>query len=66
MPNTTPVEPTLLTAEELAAVLRVHVETVRRWSREKKIPSLSVGKDRRYDLAEVKAAISSPVTERSA
>jgi excisionase family DNA binding protein len=66
MSNTTPAEPTLLTADELATHLRVHVETVRRWSREGKIPSLSGGKDRRYDLADVKAALAAPTTERSA
>jgi excisionase family DNA binding protein len=66
MSNTTPAEPTLLTADELAVHLRVHIETVRRWAREGKIPSFSAGKDRRYDLADVKAALASPATERSA
>lgn len=66
MSNTPPAEPTLLTADELATHLRVHIETVRRWAREGKIPSLSGGKDRRYDLDAVKAALAAPTGERSA
>lgn len=61
MPNTAPDGPALLTADELAAHLRVHVETVRRWRREGRIPSLGSGKSQRYELAAVKAALASPV-----
>lgn len=58
MPNTTE----YLTTDELAAHLRVHPETVRRWARAGRIPSLKAGEksgDRRYDLDAVKAALAS-------
>lgn len=49
----------LLTAEELAAVLRTSPETVRRLSREKKIPHIQLGEAGayRYDRGLVLAAL---------
>lgn len=40
MHNTPPEE--LLTAEEVAAALKVHPETVRRWARDGRIPSIQL------------------------
>ena len=45
----------LLTAEELATKLNVHVETVRRLTRDGQIPHHRVG-DARYRLSDVLAA----------
>ena len=42
----------LYTAEELAAILKVHVETVRRWGREGKIKRIKVGSRCRYMMPE--------------
>lgn len=55
--SNTPDPGELLTTEELAAVLSVHVETVRRWSRAYLIPFMELPKGRRYSLAEVRAAL---------
>lgn len=49
----------LLTARELAAILRVHEVSVRRWALDGTIPSLHVGRSVRFKLADVMAAIES-------
>lgn len=46
----------LITAEELAEKMRVHVETIRRQTRAKQIPFHSIGRQTRYRLSEVLAA----------
>lgn len=53
----------LLTAEELAGHLRTSAETVRRLTREKKIPALQLGPNGayRYNLAAVLEALHRPV-----
>lgn len=48
----------LLTAEELAERLRVRPDTVRRWTRQGRIPTVRLSrKVIRYDLSRVLAAI---------
>lgn len=60
MPNK-PSGEDLLTADELAEALSVHTETVNRWSRERKIPFISLpGGYRRYLLSDVIAARKQP------
>lgn len=67
MPNTDPPALTALTADQLAAALGVHVESVRRWSRDRRIPYFHVGGSereyRRYDLVAVREALQKPVDE---
>ena len=49
-----------ITAEELASKLRIRPATVRRWARERLIPSIRItGKVTRYDYAEVCATLRS-------
>jgi excisionase family DNA binding protein len=50
------VAPDLLTVEEVAELVRVHPETVRRWTRSGRLPSVRVGLRRlvrRTDLDEL-------------
>lgn len=48
----------LLTAEELAARLRVSPDTIKVWAREKRIPTVRLGhKTLRFDFAEVMRAV---------
>ena len=53
----------LLTPEQLAARLSLHPETVRRLTREKKIPALLAGGVYRYDWHEVRAALETSSSE---
>ena len=41
----------LVTVQEAAERLRVHVETVRRWVREGKLPAKKIGATRKYLIA---------------
>ncbi len=52
-----PADPPLLTAEELAAALRVSRSWVYEAARNGTIPCLRVGALKRFDLAEVKGAL---------
>jgi excisionase family DNA binding protein len=52
----TPPEP-LLTAEEVAALVRLDVETVRRWAREGLIPSIKLPGGRRRFRRDVVDAV---------
>lgn len=45
----------LLKAKELAEQLSVSTETIRRLTRDKKIPFIQVGRSKRYSLEQVKA-----------
>ncbi|EEG78927.1 Uma2 family endonuclease [Dethiobacter alkaliphilus] len=58
----------LITAQALAAALNLSVETIWRYTREKKIPYVELGKKQyRYNLEEVVKALStSPVREKTA
>lgn len=47
----------MMKAKELAKKLSVNVETVRRWTRAGVIPHVVVGQSKRYDLAQVLAAL---------
>ena len=54
----------LLTADELAARLRVSPATVREWARRKQIPSIRIShKIIRYDFADVVASLKQTETE---
>lgn len=53
----------LLTPEQLAERLNLHPETVRRLSRENKIPYFLVGGSYRYDWIEVRAALQKGVAK---
>lgn len=48
---------TLLSTEEMADLLQVHPQTVRKWALEKRIPSVPAGSRRRYDADAVIAAL---------
>lgn len=48
----------LLTTKEMADELNVSVKTVRRLTKLGRIPYLPVGRENRYDLSAVKAALS--------
>ncbi len=51
-------ETELLTSQELAAVLKVRAETVRRWSRDGKIPQVRISRRvRRFIWADVQQAL---------
>lgn len=64
MPNTEP----LLTAGDVARLLSVHEETVRRWTREGKMPAVKLpNKTVRYRQADVEAMREpAPVIEATA
>lgn len=47
----------LLKAKDLAKVMNVNVETVRRWTRSGDIPVITFGRSKRYRLADVMAAL---------
>ena len=47
----------LLTSNELADSLGINPETVRRWTRENKIPFTQVGIQRMYSLSKVRKAL---------
>lgn len=49
--------PTLVTAEELAEILRVHVNTVYSLARTHRIPSIKAGRRYLFDLSRVSAAL---------
>lgn len=53
----------LLTPEQLAVHLNLHPETIRRLTRERKIPALLVGGSYRYDWPEVRAALETSNSE---
>ena len=55
----------LLKASELAKQLRLNPETIRRWTRDGKIPFIAVGVTRRYDLDAVLTAINNTATEET-
>lgn len=50
------------TAEELADLLKLNPETIRRWTRDRKIPHLSCGPqgNPRYNVPDVLAALNRP------
>lgn len=52
MPN----EP-FLSAKALAEKMNFNPETIRRWTRDKKIPFLSIGSTKRYRLSQVLDAL---------
>lgn len=57
----------LFTAQELASKLRVRLTTVRRWTRERVIPSIRITeKVTRYDYAKVCAALRERGTREAA
>jgi excisionase family DNA binding protein len=45
----------VMTLEEVAAYLRVHVDTVRRWAREGSLPAVKLGKAYRVAHSDLKA-----------
>jgi len=47
----------LLKAKDLAKILTVNVETVRRWTRGGEIPHVVIGASKRYDLKKVMEAL---------
>ncbi|MBT9134379.1 MAG: hypothetical protein DDT37_01671 [Firmicutes bacterium] len=61
-----PTEKELIPAQTLAHALDLSVETIWRYTREKKIPYVELGKQYRYKLAEVIAALSGAVQEKAA
>ena len=46
----------MLTGEELAKLLAIHINTVRRWSKEGKLPSYRIGSrgDLRFKASDIK------------
>lgn len=53
----------LLTSAELAKALRLKPTTIRRMTREGRIPFVAVGTAKRYQLTDVLAALAEPKTE---
>ena len=51
--------PKLLTIRQAAEVLNVHVETLRRWDKSKKLKAIIVNErgDRRYDPKDIEAIL---------
>ena len=43
----------ILTADEVAAILKVKINTVRKWTRENKIPVIKIGGVCRYKLKDI-------------
>lgn len=55
----------LLTAEELAAELKMHPVTVRKWAREKRINAeLLIGRSPRFDLKKVRKQLAEATAKR--
>lgn len=46
-----------LTTKELSSLIRISTKTIRKLSREREIPYLQAGRERRYKLAKVEAAL---------
>jgi excisionase family DNA binding protein len=66
MDNTSPSESGLLTAAQVAERLAVHVESVRRWTREGKLAAIKYPSGRRrYRVEDVDAMLRTPVAEPS-
>jgi excisionase family DNA binding protein len=60
MPSTAapaPPAPAFLTARQLAAALGVSRRTLTKWNQRRVIPSVCVGRVRRYELEQVRAAL---------
>lgn len=50
-------EAALITPQQCADLLNVSRRTITNWSKARTIPSIRLGRVRRYDLAKVKAAL---------
>lgn len=62
-----PVEPYDLTVGDVASLLHVHADTVRRWAHDGKLRSwLTPGGQRRFRRSDVEALLSPPVEPRHA
>lgn len=48
----------MISRKELAEHLQVNYWTIQRWDKQNKIPKIKAGKQYRYDLEEVKRALS--------
>jgi excisionase family DNA binding protein len=47
----------MLTSQEVADMLRVNIETVRRWARNGDLPTVTLGTAIRFDMADIKKFI---------
>ena len=54
----------LVTAQEVSKHLGLHVKTVYKMARDEKIPSVRVGRKRRFDLSAVLLTLETPPQER--
>jgi excisionase family DNA binding protein len=60
-----PKHPNIVTTDQLCDLIGISPSTVQRWARERTIPSLRGGKDLRFEVDKVLAALAAPRPERT-